>query len=101
MEDPDHITKVVGVEYIARERFAGSGPCAGSKLGATTSPAERSIRSLHMFDQKSIAPMSDLMVEAKRAATSVSILITARITLMMVFCLVLRKVISLLAEDRF
>jgi hypothetical protein len=54
-----------------------------------------------MFDQKSIALMLDLMVEANRAATSVSILITARITLMMVFCLVLRKVMFLLAEDRF
>jgi hypothetical protein len=31
MEDPVHMTKVVGVEYIARERFAGSGPWADSK----------------------------------------------------------------------
>jgi hypothetical protein len=67
----------------------------------TTSPAGQFIRFLHMSDQKSIAPMLDLMAEAKRVGTSVSISITARITLIMVFYLGPRKVMSLLAEDRF
>jgi hypothetical protein len=45
--------------------------------------------------------MLDHMVEARRITTSVSTLITARITLTMVLCLVLRKVMSLLVEDLF
>jgi hypothetical protein len=45
--------------------------------------------------------MLDRMVGAHRTTTSVSILITARITLTMVLCLVLRKVMSLLVEDLF